>query len=74
MKNLTKIRLMPFEKPDIITTIQNLSTNDRLLNNYHKTTHIVNDLTKTILLYHSKKVMVLAKDLAFCYETLAIIQ
>lgn len=48
MKNLTKIRLMSFEKPDIITTTQNLSKTDRLLNNYHKTIHIVNDLTKTI--------------------------
>lgn len=55
MKNLTKIRLMPFEKPDITTTTQHLSINDRLLNNYHKTIHIVNDLTKQLLLYRSKK-------------------
>lgn len=47
MKNLTKIRLMSFEKPDITTTTQNLSNTDRLLNNYHKTTPIVNDLIKT---------------------------
>lgn len=47
MKNLTKIRLMSFEKPDVIATTQNLSTTDRLLNKYQKTTQIVNDLTKT---------------------------
>lgn len=47
MKNLTKIWLISFDKPDIITTAPNLSKTDRSLNNYHKTTHIVNDLTKT---------------------------
>lgn len=47
MKNLTKIWLLSFEKPDIITITQNLSVTDRSLNNYHKTILIFSDLIKT---------------------------
>lgn len=47
MKNLTKIRLMPFEKPDTQLLSENLLTNSRTLNNHHKKKQIVNDLTKT---------------------------
>lgn len=47
MKNLSKIRLMPFEKPDIKLTSNKLLKNNKLLMSYHKTIHFVNDLTKT---------------------------
>lgn len=47
MKNLTKIRLMPFEKPEITLPSDNLLKSNSLLNNYQKTIQHVNDLTKT---------------------------
>ncbi|MDR6368862.1 hypothetical protein J2795_000900 [Chryseobacterium bernardetii] len=47
MKNLTKIRLMPFEKTDSDLTSYYLFPTNRLLNNYYKTNPFVNDITKT---------------------------